>query len=246
MASSITFFDDSSSHPKYSKKSDKYFSSVSAKPIVKKIDKEEETTKLMRWLKLTPALILIALSAAFLPHFGLACAVTIGVLFSNLIIVSIIGMFVKTKPTKELSDAIKNKQLLVSLGGPALEELFFRGALLQLSLLLIGLAFPPALLLPFLNLGISVAAATAILITAIPFGLMHAGNAEKNGYPQVVATFLYGLAFGFFAVQFGLLVAIGAHVLNNTIICSVLNLSSTSPKKSEEPKEEKAPQLRMA
>jgi len=130
-------------------------------------------------------------------------------------------------------DSISKSQLMVSLGAPIMEELIFRGAILQLLLLLIGLAFPPMLLFPCLNLGISVAAAAAICITAGLFGVAHAGNG-KNNHVQVVTTFIMGLAFGFFAVQFGLLVAIGAHILNNTIASALGNLFSSPATKKEE------------
>jgi len=236
MASSVAFFkSDPLIHRKKISRSEQYFSSEPVNPLVKKIDKEEESKKFIRWLKLIPAVALIGVGAAFLPHFALGCAIAAGVLAINIIMAAVISAFVKSKMKKEYLEQLKNKQLLVTLGAPILEELIFRGAMLQLSLLLIGFAFPPALILPFLNTGLSIAAATAIFITTVIFGLAHASNAEKNNFAQVATTFLGGLAFGFLAIQFGLLVAIGAHVLNNTVASLFLNLSAPS---DEEKKEE--------
>lgn len=235
MASSVTFFQlEPSVHRQKTSRSKEYFSSEPVKPLVKKIDKEEESNKYIRWLKLIPAAAFIGVGAVFLPHFALGCAIAAGMLAINLVMAAVVRAFVKSKMKKEYLEMLKNKPLLVTLGAPILEELIFRGAMLQLSLLLIGLAFPPALILPFLNTGLSIAAATAILITAVVFGLVHAFNAEKNNYAQVATTFLSGLAFGFLAIQFGLLVAIGAHVLNNTIACLFLNLLPLSDEKKKE------------
>ena len=139
---------------------------------------------------------LIGVGAAFLPHFALGCAIAAGVLTINLIMAAVVSAFVKSKKKKEYLEMLNNKQLLVTLGAPILEELIFRGAMLQLSLLLIGLVFPPALILHFLNTGISIAAATAIFITAVVFGLAHAPNAENN-HAQVYTTFLFGLSLDF-------------------------------------------------
>lgn len=234
MASSVTFFQlEPRVHCQKKSRSKEYFSSEPVKPLVKKIDKEEESNKYIRWLKLIPAVALIGVGAAFLPHFALGCAIAAGVLVINLVIATVVRFFVKSEVKQDYLEMLENKQLLVTLGAPILEELIFRGAMLQLSLLLIGLAFPPALILPFLNTGLAIAAATAILITAVVFGLVHASNAEKNNYAQVANAFLGGLAFGFLAIQFGLLVAIGAHVLNNTIACLFLNLISDEEKEEE-------------
>jgi membrane protease YdiL (CAAX protease family) len=237
MTSSVTFFQlDPRVDRTPPKKTKEYFSSEPIKPLVKKIDKKEEKiNKYIRWLKLMPAVTLIGVGIAFLPHFALGCAIAVGVLVINFIMIVVISAFVEAKMKKEYFETLHNKQLWVTLGGPILEELIFRGAMLQLSLLLIGLAFPPALALPFLNTGLSIAAATAISITALAFGLIHASNAEKNNYAQVASTFLCGLSFGFLAIQFGLLVAIGAHILNNTIAaCLFLNLSSSSDERKKE------------
>lgn len=223
MPATPTFFDERLVHPKYSPKSEKYFSPTSSKPLVKKIETSDKTTQLIRWLKLAPAFIFIGLTATLLPSFGLAYAITTGVLFMNITTAASLSRFDKSEPKKGYPDLLRNHQLVATLGGPILEELIFRGFVLHLSLLLIGLIFPPAMILPFLNVGISVAAATAITISAILFGLAHQDNA-KNNYTQVLITFCSGLVFGFFAVQFGLAVAIGAHIFNNTLAVSLFNL----------------------
>ncbi len=241
MATTPAFFDERLVHPKYSKKSEKYFSPESTKPLVKKIETGDKTTQLIRWLKLAPAFIFIGLTAALLPSFGLAYAITTRVLFMNIITAMILSRFIKAESTKEYLDLLRNEQLKVTLTGPILEELIFRGFMLHILLLLIGLIFPPAMILPFLNVGISIAAATAITITAILFGLAHQGNA-KNNHVQVIVTFCSGLALGFFAVQFGLAVAIGAHIFNNTLACLLINLFGEGDELAQE---QQTPEPRM-
>ena len=66
---------------------------------------------------------LIGVGAAFLPHFALGCAIAAGVLTINLIMAAVVSAFVKSKKKKEYLEMLNNKQLLVTLGAPILEEL---------------------------------------------------------------------------------------------------------------------------
>lgn len=233
MASAATFFNhiEPGTARQNTSSSKKYFFSNPIEPSVKKFDQKEENIKLIRWLKLMPAVAFLGVGATCLPHFALGCAIAAGVFAINFVMARMISAFVKPKMKQEYLDIIKNRLLLVTLADPILEGLVFQGAILKLSLLLIGLAFPPTLILPFLNTSLSIAATIAIFITAVLYAHMHVYNAEENNHAQVASSFLLSVTCGVLATQFGWLVSLGAHVSNNVI--AIFNLSTRSDEEKQ-------------
>lgn len=79
----------------------------------------------------------------------------------------------------------------ICLLGPILEELIYRGIVLQK-------------LLPH-------GTRLAIILSAVCFGLMH------HDFYQGLSAFLVGIIYGFIAVRYSLMASIGLHILNNSM-----------------------------
>jgi membrane protease YdiL (CAAX protease family) len=156
-----------------------------------------------------------------------------GTLVFNYITILLLRTLIKSEIPKSYSDFLKKNQIDITFIGPIIEELIFRGAVLPLSLLTIGLLFPASLTTPFFGLGISMAAACALIISSVSFGLVHYSNGGKN-HLQVINSALCGIVYGLLSLQFGLITAIGAHIFNNFFITAISNLAPEPKKPKEE------------
>lgn len=168
------------------------------------------------FFKIIPAATLITAGCIFIPHFGFACLLTTGCIAFNITLLSIVSEFIKPIIHEEYRQLIENHILYVTLFAPILEEILFREIILNLILIGCAAIYPPSLLIPFLHLGLSNAEAISIFLTSLLFGLCHIFNA-KNNLAQILCTFIAGLLLGYFFIQYGLVFAIGCHILNNIL-----------------------------
>lgn len=185
-------------------------------------------------LELAPTFCVIALGAVFLPHFSLALAIGTVNFILTLVIIGILALFIPNKPVKqEYIDFLLKNPLYVTLMGPVLEELIFRGTLLNIAIFALICVIPCSATLPFFGTGLSIAVASSLLVTSLGFGLCHFPGSESIA--QVVGTTSGGIVFGLLAIQFGLTAAIGAHIMNNVIVMMLLKLEEYSKKIQEKP-----------
>ena len=222
MSASASFFT-----PKYASLFPEIKKTAPPKPI------QKSKFNAIPWLKLIHAASAVVLGSIFIPHFAFACAVAMGTLVFKIITVLLLSTLIKSETKKSYSDFVTKNQIYVTFIGPITEELIFRGAVLPLSLLTIGLLFPASLTTPFFGLGISMAAACALIISSVSFGLVHYGNGGKN-HLQVISSALGGIVYGLLSLQFGLITAIGAHIFNNFFITAISNLAPEPKKPKEE------------
>ncbi len=128
---------------------------------------------------------------------------------------------------------IKDNPYYVSLTGPILEELLFRGCMQPLLIHLFSL-FIPASATIFVLPGLSAAALTSVLITSVTFGMAHTQNDHSGAIIQGVITTLSGVIQGLLCVYFGLPTAIAAHIANNSLSTHILMSNDHEPTASSQ------------
>lgn len=166
----------------------------------------------------------LALGVVFAPK-AVPTGIAIGVvnLITMLVSLSIInkmGWLHEDKDSEYEKFLLKNP-LAAALIGPALEEGIFRGCIQPLIARSVLYVIPTAAA-AFLGTRVSVAVAISIVVTAILFGAVHLDNKHKAANAQAVVTGILGITFGICAAQLGLVAAIAAHVVSNTIVVAIL------------------------
>lgn len=171
----------------------------------------------------------VALGIAFLP--GFASGLLLGSVCS-LVNIALAILMHRISPLNAPKSSyyyfLINNPLTATIVGPSIEEILFRGLLLPAMLAVITTLFPITTTIMFWGTGITLAATIAIGLTAGLFGLAHIANDHEGAYRQVFFTTLFGIACGVIALQLGLWAAIGAHIVNNSIMMALMLPSSTS------------------
>ncbi len=108
------------------------------------------------------------------------------------------------------------EMLQMTLTGPLIEEVIFRGGIQPLGTRAILWLIPAASAL-CLGTSLTIACCASIFFTAVLFGLAHLTNKHKNTHIQAYNAFKGGVIYGFLSVHFGLLAAIAAHMVHNTL-----------------------------
>lgn len=193
--------------------------------------KQDEETSPADWSYLIPVMCVAGIGSACIPYFALGLAVG-AVDFMVQIVISILFFSKESEEdrekTKEYSEMIQKNTLYATLWGPVIEEGLFRGVL-QPGLMLAFILINPSLaVLPFLATGLSLAAAAAIACTSLIFGLLHLTSSKDNDdYRHAVMTTMGGVVLGVLAIQFGLLAAVAAHIIFNTLAVSLAMLGKS-------------------
>ena len=181
------------------------------------------------WSYLILTLGVASVGVALIPHFALGLAVGVVNVFSSLIIVVVMELFITSRQEEEYSDFIEKYPSSATLGAPFIEELIFRGGMQSLLTLAFLCLAPGLAAIPFLGTSLNVAVGASLIATSLAFGLAHF---SKQNYSQVVMATFTGIVFGLLALQFGLAVSMAAHVAQNT-------LAVTATKFFKEPEVEK-------
>lgn len=179
-----------------------------------------------KWYYLVPVIAAVALSSLYVPNValglavGTALSVTVNVAMQALTALNVL----ESDNNSSYLEMVQLSPLLYSLVLPVGEELVFRGVLQPLmSRAIVWIA--PAAAATFLGTPLSIATGVSIVATAAIFGLIHLFNEHENAPAQAVFSTLSGIALGVVAAQFGLGASIAAHIANNTLSVSLINLS---------------------
>jgi membrane protease YdiL (CAAX protease family) len=178
------------------------------------------------WVYLVPTIGALALCVFLAPMtapIGMAVGVGTVVVSSLFVIVLKMTNLMEEDKNSEYSKYLEDYPFIGTLVAPVLEEGFFRGLVQPLATHAI-LFIVPAAAAAFLGTGLSIAVIVSIVATATIFGLVHCCNNHKNSHIQAIAATFGGIALGLVAAQFGLPVAIAAHIVHNTILMTIAQL----------------------
>ena len=168
-------------------------------------------------------LICMALGVVYLPGFTTGLLVgAVQALIGN----TLVHIMEYVKPLNDNDSAYKHQildnPLLVTLIGPTLEEVIFRGILLPMVLTAVAWLFPITTTTMLFGAGLSLAVGISVGLVALLFGIVHLNNKHEGVYRQAFVTSLAGITLGVLALEFGLAAAIGAHIMNNIIAFSLV------------------------
>ncbi|MBS0621135.1 MAG: CPBP family intramembrane metalloprotease [Verrucomicrobia bacterium] len=165
-------------------------------------------SKMERWEFLIPTISVIALGSIFIPHFALGIAFGTALLFAEVTVILLLRCCFPLPAPERKNEVSEYKQnihrnpIQATLLGPFVEEVIFRSWILPALRAITGSA-------PFAAIG-----------SGILFGAAHLVNPHDGARFQAVASTVWGIAVGFFAISYGLPAAIAAHIANNTIATS--------------------------
>jgi membrane protease YdiL (CAAX protease family) len=171
------------------------------------------------WLYLIPTIGAVALCVFLAPvsaPMGIATGVAILIANAGVSILLKVTNLLVEDENSEYEKSVLKFPFLGTVVAPVLEEGIFRGLLQPLATRAILWIVPTAAALCF-GTGLSVAMTVSIVATGAIFGLAHSFNDHKNAHIQAVLTTFGGIAFGLIAGHYGLIAAITAHIINNTI-----------------------------
>ena len=145
----------------------------------------------------------------------------IPLLINNFILTKLFGRSNSKDNTKSL-DALLNKPFGVAVCAPIIEEVLFRGVLLNMMII-----FTTSLLRFYSDYYIKM---VSVLLSSLIFGLAHLFNNEEMSRDQAMNATLGGIIKGILMLKFGLLASIGMHTANNSIITVFYSIGCLLPK----------------
>lgn len=175
----------------------------------------------------------VALLAIYSPPFRLGVAIQTPLFAAKIILAKI---FIKgSQQTREEAICTKNETVKIfynrpsnigCIGMPILEEFIFRGVILSalqnaMNHALPAITFQIATLPP-----IAIATTISVIFSSVIFGLVHYSNNYTNHkILHVINSFAGGIFYSILTINYGLISAIGAHVINNTVAILTLKTS---------------------
>lgn len=182
-----------------------------------------------RLLFLIPTITGVALGALFIPHFALGIAVGTAICILKIASNVVIDTFredSENEPKSAYFKSLEENFFDTAVFGPIAEEGIFRGIvqpLLTRAILIIvpaaaGIAFGP----------FTIATTVSVVVSGIFFGAVHYFNDHKDSDIQAVKASVSGIVLGFLSAQFGIGAAIAAHIVNNTIVSTLIAMRPRS------------------
>lgn len=186
-------------------------------------------------LFLIPTITGIALGILFIPNFGLGLAIgalEVPIKLISLLVMNATGIISSDKNESEYSKQLIGSLFYVSVIGPIAEEGIFRGIVQPLLTRAIQIIVPAAAAIAFGPF--SIATTVSIVASGIIFGAVHYFNNHDGAHVQAMFASVTGIVYGILAAQFGIGASIAAHIINNTVVSTLIALPNKNSDRSIE------------